>query len=232
MADDIAAVEITRGGIRTPRAAAVAGIAFSLLLTTAFVLIRQAVPSDPNDAGDWLTNSSKRNAVVLALNLLPFAGIAFLWFIGVVRDRIGHREDRFFATVFLGSGLLFIAMLFASAASASSLLLIAEDGAGVATAGVWSFGRRTTYTLLNIYAMRMAAVFTISTTTIVARLKIVRRGLILFGFATGAVLLVAVGFVPWLELIFPAWVFALSISILVATTRSPSDETRQSPTIA
>jgi hypothetical protein len=27
--------------------------------------------------------------VSLALGLLPFAGIAFLWFIGVVRDRLG-----------------------------------------------------------------------------------------------------------------------------------------------
>jgi hypothetical protein len=40
------------------------------------------------------------------------AGIAFLWFIGVIRDHLGDREDRFFATVFLGSGLLFVAMLF------------------------------------------------------------------------------------------------------------------------
>jgi len=49
---------------------------------------------------------------------LPFAGIAFLWFIGVLRDRLGELEDRFFATVFLGSGLLFLAMLFASCSSA------------------------------------------------------------------------------------------------------------------
>ena len=40
--------------------------------------------------------------MILALNLVPLSGIAFLWFIGVVRDRIGEREDRFFATVFLG----------------------------------------------------------------------------------------------------------------------------------
>ena len=49
----------------------------------------------------------------MGLYLVPFAGIAFLWFIGVVRDRIGEREDKFFATVFFGSGLLFVAMLFA-----------------------------------------------------------------------------------------------------------------------
>jgi hypothetical protein len=97
------ATAVTRESIRTPRAAAVAGIVFSVLLTVAFVLVRLALPSDLDDAGDWLTDGRKRDAVVLALNLLPFAGIAFLWFIGVVRDRIGAGEDGFFATVFLGS---------------------------------------------------------------------------------------------------------------------------------
>ena len=52
--------------------------------------------------------------MTLALNIIPFAGIAFLWFMGVLRDRFGQQEDRFFATVFLGSGLLFLAMLFAA----------------------------------------------------------------------------------------------------------------------
>ena len=61
--------------------------------------------------------------MALALNLVPFAGIAFLWFIGVLRDRLGEREDRFFATVFLGSGLLFLAMLFISAAVAGGIII-------------------------------------------------------------------------------------------------------------
>ena len=115
---DLPAAVLARQALRTPRAAAVAGIAFSVLLTVAFVLVRLAVPHDPNEAGAWLTNGHRREDVILALNLLPFAGIAFLWFIGVVRDRIGPAEDRLFATVFLGSGLLFIAMLFATGAIA------------------------------------------------------------------------------------------------------------------
>ena len=120
MTDDLTGPASARDRIRTPRAAAVAGIAFSLLLGAVFVLVHLAVPAHPGDAEEWLSNRSNRNSLVVALYLLPFAGIAFLWFIGVARDRIGEHEDRFFATVFLGSGLLFIAMLFASAASASA----------------------------------------------------------------------------------------------------------------
>ena len=102
---------LTRRAMRTPRAAAVAGLGFSMLLAASFVLIHLALPTDSETAGAWVTNASKRNAVLLGLNLLPFAGIAFLWFVGVMRDRIGAAEDRFFATVFLGSGLLFVAMV-------------------------------------------------------------------------------------------------------------------------
>jgi hypothetical protein len=107
-------VNLIRARLKTPRAAAFAGILFSVLLSAALILFRLSVRADPLEAGAWLKTSS--NTVALALNLVPFAGIAFLWFIGVLRDRLGELEDRFFATVFLGSGLLFLAMLFASAA--------------------------------------------------------------------------------------------------------------------
>jgi hypothetical protein len=214
---------LTRQAIRTPRAAAVAGIAFALLFTAALVLVRLAVPSDPEEAGSWLTDEGKREAVIFALNLLPFAGIAFLWFIGVVRDRIGEGEDRLFATVFLGSGLLFIAMLFATGAVAGGLVLTAGDHPAP---GVWSFGRRVSFTLLTVYAMRMAAVFAISTTTIATRLGLAPRWLTVLGLATGVILLFGAGVVPWIEIIFPAWVLVFSINILVATFRSKNPAVR------
>ena len=149
MSDHVPAARLTRQAIRTPRAAAVAGIAFSVLLTATFVLIRLAVPKDPVAAGDWLTDGSRRDRFVLALNLLPFAGIAFLWFIGVLRDRIGANEDRFFATVFLGSGLLFVAMLFTCGAVAGGLVLSFSEGSGPPPTELWSFGRRVTLSLLD-----------------------------------------------------------------------------------
>src|SRR6266496_3896161 len=113
--------------LRTPRAAAVAGIVFSVLASAAFVLLRLSVPAHPGVTGAWLTDSGRRAAVAVALNLVPFAGIAFLWFIGVLRDRIGAREDRFFATVFLGSGLLFVAMLFVAAAVAGATIAVSSS---------------------------------------------------------------------------------------------------------
>ncbi len=207
--------------LRTPRAAAVAGIAFSVLLISALTLLRVSVPADPAVPGAWLTDSGKRAAVVIGLNLIPFAGIAFLWFIGVIRDRVGAHEDRFFATVFLGSGLLFVAMMFVAAAVAGGLM------AGVSSssrpgADTLALGRHVTSLLLNVYSMRMAAVFTLTTVTIARRTRIVSRWLTVAGLATALVLLVGVGISPWAELLFPAWILAVSIDILIAGSRASS----------
>ena len=210
----------TSAAIRTPRAAALAGIVFSVLLITALVLIRRALPANPDDAGKLLTDSSTRHSVLFGLGLVPFAGIAFLWFIGVVRDLIGDAEDRFFATVFLGSGILFVAMLFASSALAGGLVSAAgRNGTTLVSSGVWSLGRRATYTLLTVFAMRMAAVFIISTSTILLRSRVAPRWLAISGYVFAAILLLTVGSLAWIELLFPAWVLVLSVYVLLRGPR-------------
>lgn len=221
--------------LRTPRAAAAAGIAFSLLLGASVAIIRLAVPDDPSEPGAWLSDATRKNLVIFALNLVPFAGIAFLWFIGVVRDRMGQREDRFFASVFLGSGIIFVAMLFISTALAGGLAATARAvPSSQLTLYVWRFGREVIYSLLITYAMRMAAVFTISTATIGLRLTFIPRWLGWLGYACAALLLVAVGSVGWVELLFPFWVLLLSVYTLLASLRAPGgmaarDQARETP---
>ena len=198
--------------LRTSRGAAVAGIIFAVLMITALVLLRVSVPAHPEVAGAWLTNPGRRAAVAIALNLVPFAGIAFLWFIGVLRDRIGDREDRLFATVFLGSGLLFVGMLFVGAAVAGATIASSSAPLG---AGTLVLSRNITGSLLNVYTMRMAAVFTLTTVNIARRTAIVSRWLVLVGLACAVVLLVGIGISPWVELVFPAWILALSLEVLI-----------------
>lgn len=211
----------SRQVLRTPRAAAIAGIVFSVLLTVSLVLIRLALiaSADERTASAWATDSVRRNAVVVALNLIPYAGIAFLWFIGVVRDRMGRHEDRFFASIFLGSGLLFVAMLFAGAAVAGGTIAALASSPGALSNGIWQLNREVTHSLLTTYAMRMAAVFTISTATIALRVAIMPRWIALLGYACAIVLLLSVGFVPWTELLFPLWVLVVSVYILAASLR-------------
>jgi hypothetical protein len=208
--------DVLRAGspLRTPRAAAVAGIIFSVLLIVALVLLEISAPAHPAVPGAWLSDSRRRAAVAVALNLVPFAGIAFLWFVGVLRDRIGEREDRFFATVFLGSALLFVAMMFVAAAIGGGI--IAAASSGPPGAGTLALGRNVTSLLLNVYAMRMAAVFTMTVVTIARRTGIVSRWLTVAGLVTAVLLLVGVGISVWVELLFPVWILALSIDVLAA----------------
>ncbi len=205
--------------LTTPRAAAVAGIAFSVLFMISLVLTRVAVPGDPQDAGTWL--SRERGSVGLALYLLPFSGIAFLWFIGVLRDRLGDKEDRFFATVFLGSGLLFLAMLFAAAAVAAGVIMSYSVGPGrLVESGLYSFGRAVVYQVMNIYALKMAGVFMISTSTLAIRTQIFPRWIALLGYVLALLLLLSVGYLYWTPLVFPMWVLLVSVYILLANLKS------------
>jgi hypothetical protein len=192
---------------------------FAVLSIASLVLLRLATPPDPGTAGAWLSSAGRRAAVTTALNFIPFAGIAFLWFVGVIRDRIGRHEDRLFATVFLGSGLLFVGMLFAAAAVAGGL--IADAGARQSDASTLNLGRNVTAALINIYAIRMAALFTLTTVTIARRTRIVSRWLTLAGLVIALVLLVGTGISVWVEVLFPAWILALSVEILVAGARRP-----------
>jgi hypothetical protein len=206
--------------LRTPRSAALAGIAFAVLSTVTFVCARVVIPVDPTEAGTWLTDSLKKDVALVGLALAPFAGIAFLWFIGVVRSRIGDAEDRFFATVFLGSGLLFIALLLASVAITTGLVQSAGSGSQkLADSGVWVVGRHVSESLLEA-ALIMAGVFTTAASTIILRTGALPRWLGLTGSVV-AIVMVLDGqrIEPWVVLAFPAWVLALSLYVLVMSFR-------------
>ena len=208
---------LVREQLTTPRSAAVAGIIFSLLLITVLALIRVSVPEDPTAGGDWLATGLK--PVKLALELLPFSGIAFLWFIGVIRD----REDRFFATVFLGSGLLFLAMLFASAAVAGGIMtMYGATPSLLLQNGVYTFGRTVTYEIMNVYAMKMAGVFMITTSTLALRTKILPRWMAILGLILAAFLMFSLGLFYWSPMVFPLWVLLISVHILLANRRRPN----------
>jgi hypothetical protein len=208
----------TTAGLRTPAAAAIAGLLFSFLLLAAFVLLRISVPLDPREPGSWLHANS--DTVGLAMNLVPFAGIAFLWFIGVLRDRLGQSEDRFFATVFFGSGLLFLGTLFLASATAGGILIaFAAKPQELIGSATYQFARATVYAMMNIYVVKMACVFMITTSTIALHTAIAPRWLAILGYVLAVPLLFGSYFFGWSFAVFPVWVFLLSVSILADNLR-------------
>ncbi|MBR1237086.1 hypothetical protein JQ597_35230 [Bradyrhizobium sp. AUGA SZCCT0177] len=204
---------LTSAYLRTPKAAAFAGIIFSVLWVAVFGLMRLSVPSDPFEEGAWLAGDT--TFVALALNLVPVAGVAFLWFIGVLRDRLGAREDQFFATVFLGSGVLLLAMLFVAAAVFGAIIvaLRAAPDALVHSA-TFHFGRGLAYGMINIYVVKTAAVFMITTSTIAIYTRLMPRWLAIVGFIIAAALLIGSSYFESSLLVFPLWVLLVSLTIL------------------
>jgi hypothetical protein len=209
---------LTRANLKTPRAAAIAGILFSLLLITSLWLLRLSIPSDPLQISAWMEKDAAR--VTFALNLVPFAGIAFMWFLGVLRDRLGAKEDKFFATVFLGSGLMFLGMLFVAASAIGSLVLsyTAAPNAQI-DASSMIFARKFAYDIMHIYAFKMAAVFMITTSTLAVYTRFTPRWIAMLGYASAAVILIFSGYLDWLLFVFPCWVLVVSIYILSENLR-------------
>jgi hypothetical protein len=208
-----------RSRLKAPRAGAIAGIVFSILLIVSLAIIRLFVPADPADAGAWL--SRDQGSIRFALNLLPFSGIAFLWFIGVLRDRMGDQEDRFFATVFLGSGLLFLAMIFAMSAVAGGLMMAyGSMPEKLINSGIYTFARTVVYQFANVFAMRMAAVFMTSTCTLSIRIGMFPRWMAYLGYILALMLLLGSGRFYWIPLAFPIWTLLISVYVLFSNLRS------------
>lgn len=195
--------------LRTPRSAAIAGIVFSVLLAAVIVLLRGSL--------------SNLDTVSLAMNLIPFAGIAFLWFIGVIRTRLGGLEDRLFATVVLGSGFLFVAMLFSAAAIVGSLIAVSADGQPVG-ADTQRFAGLLVSGLMGAFGTRMAAVCTLSVTTLGRRTGMIPRWLAAVGYGVPVILFLTPPITAWAQLLFPAWVLLLSLHILTVSVRTTGAE--------
>ena len=201
--------------IKTPRAAAAAGIIFSLLFSVTIIILHLAMPAIQEQPAGHIQYSK----IMLALHLVPFSGISFIWFIGVLRDRLGEKEDRFFTTVFWSSGILFLATFFVSAsvAGATANLLLGQGAQN--SAGIYALGRTISSQLLNVFSLRMAAVFIMSTAALGFRTGFMPRWVSAIGFIFSLLLLLSTRFADWLPLAFPCWIFIVSVHILVKNFR-------------
>lgn len=205
--------------LRTPAAAGVAGLVFAVLFVVSILLSDKhpAAGSSAAEIAAWYLRNHARSLAVIGLYLVPFAGIAFLWFIAVIRAHIGEREDRFFATVFICSGVLFVAMMFAAAASVgASVAAVKFQHAPPPGPDAFVFARGLGYTFLYIYAVRAAAVFIISVSTLGLRTGALPRWLVFLGYAVAVVQLVSVSYYKGIVLVFPAWVAVASVELLRA----------------
>jgi hypothetical protein len=224
-------ITLTGKRLTTPRAAAVAGILFAVLFTSSIVLLRLSLPTNSEEVGPWLEYGAR--VTKLALGMMPFAGIAFLWFVGVVRDRLGAFEDQFFSTIFYGSGLLFLAMIFAASATAGGIMATYSAGPPeFPSSEVYQFGRAIMGQFFTIYALRMAGVFVISLGTIWLRTGVMPRWLSFITYLFALILILSTTLSLWMVLVFPSWVLLVSGYIMFINLRSKAPDASDGMTVS
>lgn len=212
-------IQIEYRKLATPKAASIAGILFALLFASSLILLRLAIPEDLTADPNWVESGRKK--ITAALLISPFAAVAFLWFVGVVRDRLGEYEDKFFSTIFFGSSMLFLAMVFVSMGIIGGLMAVARISDGVfLDENMVYFARSIVYQLSNIYGLRMAGVFMISLGSTWMGTGIYPRWLVILTFLIATALLLIINYSLWVTLLFPGWVFFISIYKIISRKRA------------
>jgi hypothetical protein len=210
---------LTNQALRTPRAAAISGIIFGVLSITTYLILNLYVPALEDDSGEWLT--THMNAVSFALALIPFAGIAFLWFMGVARDLVGMLEDRFFSTLFLGSGFLYLGLVFSGGVMAGGLILAYRlDPSNLTEGDIFLFARAVIFRINTVYMIRMAGMFMIVQATIWMRTQVMPRWAVVITYILALIQLFGINLSLWITEVFPIWVLLISTYLLILTYRS------------
>ena len=174
----------------------------------------RSMPADLVDISAW--TDAHRSRIAISFELIPLAGLAFLWFVGVVRARMGTYECQFFATVVQGSGLLFLAMTFCAFGIGAGMLTAYEIGGDqVITINIYQLFLSIISQIFNTYALKMAAVFMFSLSTLWLRTGVMPLVLSFFTYAMAILMFVSISLSLRMVLLFPAWVFCASLYILI-----------------
>ncbi len=215
---------LIRREVRSPRSAALAGIVFSLLMIASMILLYRSVTASLADIDrEWLESWSGAASVVLVL--VPFAGIAFLWFTGVMRDLMGNLEDKFFSTIFLGSGIILVVMMYVWAATVGTIFGTYALAAEVPIdKDVYLYGLVFMNQIIGNYFQRMAAVYMLSIGSLWTRTKVVPRWLTIVTYILGLGFLLFAGILREARFLFPAWVLVVSVYILILNYRRTHDQ--------
>jgi hypothetical protein len=212
--------------LRSPESAAIAGILYSVLAVGSLLLLR-TIPvdsSDINTVSVWFGDAENRRSLIIGANVAALSAIALLWFVAVIRRRMGNREDKFFSTVFFGSAILYIVIWLVATAAIASIAVAYErfpdatiDGASL------TFLAGFAESLILIMGLRVQGAFVLTTSTLILRTEMLPKWLAYFGYIMGLLMLVLpMGYRPT-GTVFPIWVLIVSIALLTSKAAHHAD---------
>jgi hypothetical protein len=207
---------------RTASLTAGMGLAHALLFLLAYGLIFSVAGS--RAPGALASEVYQRRLNLFGLYVMPFAGIAFLWFIVALRMWIsahGRPENVLYSNIQLVTGILYVGMIFvASAASATAAASIEPTSVPSDQSFASQFPRFGS-TILFVFSLRMASMFVLSTSNIGKGSGVLPRWFVLAGYAVGLVLLLSASFSTVLALVFPVWLLVLCALLLRRARQLP-----------
>ncbi|HET9080523.1 MAG TPA: hypothetical protein VFO01_08405 [Trebonia sp.] len=197
-------------------AAVFSGVAFAVLFTLGLVLVNQVprLGSPDSTYTAFYTTGSGGVLVTAGLYLVPFAGIAFLWFMVAFRALLDRPADPT-QGLQLASGVAFVCMLFAGTAAAGAVALMLHfTSVPAPPVSVDRVLSAIGYGLVFVYGVRVAGMFTITTTTLARRAGLIPRWFAVLSYLMAAFLLVTTTTQPATLLVYPAWVLLMSVALL------------------
>lgn len=203
-------------------AAAITGIAFSLLYVLSLQLIRSGLPAwdaSPAEVEAVLLDDSRRRSVLLGYSLTPFTAASFLWFIAVIRRRI-PVEEGFVSTVFVAGGTVFVALYLVGTSMVGAPYYVnAQLGASLLGGPALETVRAIGYGVIFVQAIRVQVLIILSASTLGRRSGVMPRWLVAAGYLVGAAQVVNATLFEPLVIWFPLWVLTASAFMLLRRDR-------------
>jgi hypothetical protein len=209
------------------------GALHAVLFLLAWWLLQDAPGADATDAElvEYYGSESSRRALLVGLYLMPFAGMAFVWFIVALRmweEGTSHRRSVLQSNLQLISGIVYVALFFVGAAASSVVATSIEFADGDVDPDIARQFPVFGSTVVFVFAFRMAAMFVFTTSAILLRAEILPRWFTWSGYAVATFLLLSASFVQWFVLVFPLWLLVLS-ALLLRIARGIDPEVRLPP---
>lgn len=194
------------------------GALHALLFLLSYALLTSAprVGAPDQELIDFYQSPSRRRLVLVGLQVMPFAGIAFLWFAMALRGWLrasAVRATELVWGLYLASSLLYVAFFFAGAAATSVVALASEHSRATHDPLLLRTFPQFGSTLLLVFGMRMAAMFVFTTSRLGALAGVVPRWYSLAGLVLGFALLLAPATDRVAVLAFPAWLLGLCVHV-------------------
>jgi hypothetical protein len=215
--DDGASAAGWRRSLRSIEAAAVAGIVAALGWVYSLVRLLDGPTVEASEAEitRFYADPDTGWDTLFVLQILVVATAGFLWFIGVIRNRIGTNIPRLFDTVFSGGGILYAGLLFVGAGALAAPFMLAEFGGMDVEAGSAAMARSFARVILAVFVPRVAALVVLSTSTLGLRTGVLPRWLVFAGYLTGIAMVLNVTFFSPSVYAFPGWIAVVSIVLLI-----------------